>query len=98
MLDIWKLNNDIDRMCNCIKHDPDSVDPDVVRSLLRQSQSTFEILHAFVRPGFVKAEYDRERESYDITITTHVHHEDTETLLKALWPDITITRPGGDSH
>jgi hypothetical protein len=44
------LWTEIERVCQVIKHTPDSVDLDVVRSLLRRLQVAIDVVYPFLSP------------------------------------------------
>lgn len=82
----WNLFQDLEHACSQIKHDPDSVDLDYIRGLLRQAQDSLTIVSQFKNPTRVDigpSEYGEGLSDVRVIVTT----ENLSDLVRMLWPD-----------
>ena len=76
--------SDIDHLCNVIKHDPDSVDLEHVKSVLRQAQVALDVPSSLKYPRGLNIERHTlfgSNGTHEVTITTNVGDEALEELV-----------------
>lgn len=78
----WSVSSEIGEMRNRLKHDPDNVDSEDVRSLLARAEdiiSSVSVLKSFPARTFSYARTDED--SYNVSIVVQVPTEELKPLI-----------------